>query len=1474
MAELAAGAVSSLLIVIRNEALLLGGVRDDVQFIKEEMESMNSFLAHLARNAPPGGDHNEQVRTWMNQVRLLAQDCNNCIDLYLYRGNPDIHRAKGRVRRYLWWVYWFLLKLDARHRAAIQLRQLKDRARDVGERRLRYGVEVPGKSAAGLMPSSSAKAAAAACGYAEGDDGEDSEDQLTQHSGRRAFFQPRTLADHVKVKLLQWFDEFPAGADETFSVAIIVEPDTYKEALVLARDTLVLPPTYYRAGYDRDILVNIPAVHPNFLPLRPKEVLYYILRELKRAKSSRLQKQGIDQAEGDEDLDSWQDHYRKFRIYRRKKRELSKIKRNINKMKIYEKLDQIKSDIQDLQQKGNQQQLLCQDLGLNMGVDKLDLNVSLHMLLQSQKGQLKHRDMRKLPAWDDNIIMKIAKKLKEHMEAEEKAEELTETMGVEENAETVMQDEGAKYEEREQGQEMKNEEENKEQENGGRDESKKENDEKVKEKGRWRGDTEKRGGRDDEEKEVGVGDKRKEEASEDEGKERKGAQEEEHEGKNEEKEQGAKGEEKEVNDNDDEEEEEEDNSDNGKDDEEEDSEDKDEEEEEEDDDEEEYSDDEEGPIHLHEDQYAQILREVFPKIEEQNIQIIQEAKHDVNKEPQEDKPDKNQATDETGVLSPNEEDDFKEIVLKIEQLKHKLKEQLKINRIVDKIKHYLKGHCPLIILKVDEMMDGSRWDEVRQALSLLNCSADALIFTTTKSNEQAKGYYHPPREPIHYSLVGLYHDMVLELTCEQKNEENYSPHISHDILEECFFSTKALEESKPHEFCMKIFTHALYANPKTSNEELIKLHSTLQTSAKSFNILAKKMFMFSYNDLPKEYKSCLLYLAIFPKGQKIKRSTLIARWVAEGLTLKEDWPSSVCQAHRCFDVFICRWLVYPADIGATGKVKSCVVGDLVHGFITTIARKQHFVETRLSHHLARHFSIFNDLQLRSSDRIDKFFQGLSKSSRVSLLKVLDLEGCHCFGGKNQRYLKDICTKMLLLKYLSLRGTNITQLPGEINYLRELEVLDIRETKVPASATTNILLLKLKRLLAGNNDLSSNDFGSVRIPHRIDKMVNIEVLYNVKVHHSHDLKDIGKLWQLRKLGVVIKDQDRHLSHLLRTISDLHECLRSLSITITETTRTISDLHGCLHSMSITTLPEATPHEGTPSSVELPAHIGSLLQHHPKILESLSISGTTLLGHLLPVFTKGGSDKLTEVSLSSTTLNQDDLNILSKLPKLRCVKIRNIACTEGMLTFKEDEFICLKYLLVEGVGLTNITFEDGAACELEKVVLSFTCTGSIYGVDELPKLEEVELHNSFCGRLLSDSFDNAEQIAKLTLSGTLLKQDALQILAKKPNIRCLVLLDKSFLGNQNQITFNKDEFKWLNRLDVHCSSITKIVFTSGSAPRIEKIIWSPFASLSGIDNLPRLKDLEFNGEYVPTEVTEAIEKHKNKPRLKHNGPETQG
>ncbi|CAM0878521.1 unnamed protein product [Alopecurus aequalis] len=1064
MAELAAGAVSSLLVAIRSEALLLRGVGYDVQFIKEEMESMKSFLVHLARCAPPGRELDEQVRNWMNQVRLLAQDCNKCIDLYLSRRNPAIHRARGG---YLWWATWFLHKLVAQHRAAEQLRQLKERARDVSERRLRYGVEVPDKSGKGQpTASSSSSRAAATGGYGAGDDEEeeeeeggkkeDGDDQLVG-AARRAFTESRTMDDYIREKLLEWADGIIPNTGETSSM-VVVAPDTYQDLLAILQEQWILS-----LGYDRTIVVDISAVHPESAPLRPKEVLFYILRQLKHAKSN-PHEQGT---QGQADLDPWEDYIRKLQIYGEKKSAISllRIKENIQKMKIYEKLHKIKSDIQGRLEKGDG---VPKGNKLQGDFDQLDLDVLLQLLIQvssQQDEKGKNKDMHRLPMWDNNNI--IIKKLKEHMEGQEEEKKLEE----EEETKHIGEEEV----------EIKHMEE----EIGGGGE--------VTCKHMEDGERERSSSKPVQAEDISLDNKATKTTS----------------------------------------------------------------------------------VTLGEDQLKK---------------RIHDAKEDILRELQQGKYDKSEGTGEPAIPDQNLETHSEIIGQMMNKMKHEFKEQLKIKGLVDGIKNNLRylrdrgnRECPLIILKIDELMDVSTWEDTKNALSLLNCSADLIIITATKDIQLAEECCYPPREPIDYSLVGLYNDIVLQFTGHLKNGDNYNPQIFHDILDEC----------GPHEFGMTIFTHALYANPKRSDDELLKLHNTLQAlPTPSFNNIAKVMFKFSFNDMPNEYQSCLLQLAIFPPGYKIRRSTLIGRWVVEGLTSKEDWPSSVHQANRCFDALVRRCLVYPTDTGATGNVKSCVIGNLVHGFITTIARKKHIVQTRLSNHLARHFSIFNDLQLRSSDRIDKFFQGLSKSSQVSLLKVLDLEGCRCFRGKNQRYLKDICNTMLLLKYLSLRRTDITQLPSRINNLRELEVLDIQQTEIPPHATTNIKLLKLKRLLAGHIGPSPSNFGSSgRIPRRIGKMVNMEVLSNVKANKIRDLKDIGKLWQLRKLGVVIDDKDSHLKNLLQTISDLHECLCSLSITIT---------------------PVATSHEGTPSSAELPDDISSLLNNFPKILESLSIRGTTQKG----------------------------------------------------------------------------------------------------------------------------------------------------------------------------------------------------------------------------------------------------------------------
>jgi Leucine-rich repeat (LRR) protein len=79
--------------------------------------------------------------------------------------------------------------------------------------------------------------------------------------------------------------------------------------------------------------------------------------------------------------------------------------------------------------------------------------------------------------------------------------------------------------------------------------------------------------------------------------------------------------------------------------------------------------------------------------------------------------------------------------------------------------------------------------------------------------------------------------------------------------------------------------------------------------------------------------------------------------------------------------------------------------------------------------------------------------------------VLDLEG---WKGLKEKHLNDIC-KMLVLKYLSLRQTEIAKIPSNIEKLEYLETLDIRETNVGELPRSVGQLKWISSILGGNKN---------------------------------------------------------------------------------------------------------------------------------------------------------------------------------------------------------------------------------------------------------------------------------------------------------------------------------------------------------------------------------------------------------------------
>ncbi|CAD6256430.1 unnamed protein product [Miscanthus lutarioriparius] len=1557
MAELAAGAVGSLLGVLRAEAQLLRRVGNDVEFIKEEMESMNSFLEHLARTAPPDGSHDEQVQTWMNQVRELAHDCSNCIDHYLLRGDPAIHRARGGLKGYFWWAYWFVQELIAKNIAATRLRELKERAGDVGKRRLRYGVEIPGKpatpggatSSSTLMLSSSSSSQAVAALPAAAEDDDEDEDVKHQAGAVAEHYsyyhhlalEPPSLDNYFIEKICNWVARLRTNAEPMRSIAIVVPEDT---------------------DY-----ITVSEVHYPSDKLGPNKVLLFILRVC------RLQKQHSDDKKWKEEkvtsrFDVWSNGRKEKRRIRQQfergvEGKIKELKNKIEDMesKISVKMKMVGSNKNEATEGGNQI-TVTEEFKANFDSkikelenkikdmeSKINEKTGGGHVTGGTEGNIKNVEEK---GGSNNVTQQTVGAKANNNGATQGVNNIVEQLSVTNTARPL----GALYlallvlckEER-------NEQETKD----------------VLES--------------DEQKIIKKTAMKLAQYMKSEG------------------------------------------------------------------------------VNLRDSQYEHILQELFlisasnpapapaPATlgDQQTKEIRDQIKEIIICVIKEDILAVTQSTKSRvpGEQKPGEDQIASAIQYtkdKIPEMELKIKQQMMIKWIVDQINELLDDKDNLLIVLHDEnRRRGPKWEDIMNAVKLLKCAKGSAMIVTTRDSQKAKEFCYPPTEPITYSLVGLYHDIVLKLTQQRVNNEDVnSTQIFRDILDKCH----------PHEFCMKMFAGALYANPNRSNKELERLSECLQVQdpaspENTLAINAKKIFKFSYRDLSREHKTCLLYLAIFSQGDNIRRSTLIGRWLTERLIRKEDWSIAVRHAEQCFDALIDRCLVCPGDISAKGEFKSCMVGHLVHGFITKMAKKQHILDPRLSHLLARHFSIFSGLRLRASDTIEKFVKELHNySPQLSLLKLLDLQGCLCFDDKNY-YLKAICNNIPFLKYLSLRETNITHLPREINNLHDLEILDIRQTCVPPKETRHVLLLKLRRLLAGdtNSSASSNGTGitnrkqksvcsCVSIPFKIEKMENLEVLSNVMASsHGNELKDISKLWQLRKLGVVINDNDTHLLNLLEAIGDLKECLQSVSITIAETRK----------------------EETFTEPKLLTDRIYSGLVQPPKLLESVSINGRTNRVRILSLLGKGSSE-LAKVVLSGTMLEQRNLKVLDSIPKLRCIRLCHFAYNDPQLTFKKEEFEHLKCLLIDGPNMTDINFVKGAAVALEKIVLSSTNIKYLYGVGHLPKLKELELKGNELFDSFSDGeaaaqkttepvsasedraapqkntqlvslpedggvpqnqtqvasppddgavsqkntesvqlpedgatskkktelvspsevgeapqkstglvspsedgaalqknteinitfkkeefqhlkyfhfedrriiniifeteatpelekiilymasteskltvsgnlpklreievkgdktiflslFNNADKINKVTLSDTILNKgdDIYKLLLKKQSMCCLELLDNSY--DEDELTFDKDEFGNLNLLIIKCFKIRKINFHSRSCPNLEKIIWFYNGSdpqdeiqISGMENIGKLKELELNADSVPRQLRKDIKAHKNKPVLTHKKP----
>uniref|UniRef100_A0ACD5ZIP9 Uncharacterized protein n=1 Tax=Avena sativa TaxID=4498 RepID=A0ACD5ZIP9_AVESA len=118
--------------LVGKEFQQLRGVGRKVAALRDELATMNAILRMQSEADDGSVDH--FVREWMKQVRELAYDGEDCVDLYLFR--MRVRSSDGLVRRF---KRLFETLFRRRHLAG-EIQEMRDRAVAISDRHARYGV--------------------------------------------------------------------------------------------------------------------------------------------------------------------------------------------------------------------------------------------------------------------------------------------------------------------------------------------------------------------------------------------------------------------------------------------------------------------------------------------------------------------------------------------------------------------------------------------------------------------------------------------------------------------------------------------------------------------------------------------------------------------------------------------------------------------------------------------------------------------------------------------------------------------------------------------------------------------------------------------------------------------------------------------------------------------------------------------------------------------------------------------------------------------------------------------------------------------------------------------------------------------------------------------------------------------------------------------------------------------------------------
>ena len=139
--ELGTAAIGSLLPklvkLLKEERNLHKGMRKKIKSLSRELQSMDAVFRKVGEVPPDQLE--ELVKLWARDVRELSYDMEDIIDAFLVRIHGPEPPSKRSAKRFIKKMMGIVTKATTRHEIAQEINDIKERVKEVAERRDRSG---------------------------------------------------------------------------------------------------------------------------------------------------------------------------------------------------------------------------------------------------------------------------------------------------------------------------------------------------------------------------------------------------------------------------------------------------------------------------------------------------------------------------------------------------------------------------------------------------------------------------------------------------------------------------------------------------------------------------------------------------------------------------------------------------------------------------------------------------------------------------------------------------------------------------------------------------------------------------------------------------------------------------------------------------------------------------------------------------------------------------------------------------------------------------------------------------------------------------------------------------------------------------------------------------------------------------------------------------------------------------------------